>query len=258
MRAKADRNHLIASAAATLEILELLGVAREPLSLSVIVERCGKPKGTVHRMLATLVNTGYATQDPSTSQYSVTLKLWRLGIGAVAGLDIVKTAKPWLEKLVLATDETVHLACFDPSGGVIYISKIESLRSIRVQTQIGQLSPSWCTATGRALLAFNPSVAEKVLAQPLVRRTPKTVIDPKRIRTLLAEIATRGYSITRSENHPEMGGIAAPVRDHTGAVVASCGVAIPVFRMTKQLIDQCIPHVLNAATRMSTDLGFRP
>ena len=257
MTAKPDRNHLIASAAATLDILELLGMAEEPLSLSAVVERADRPKGTVHRMLATLVNKGYVAQDPATSRYALTLKLWRLGASAVTNLDIVKIARPCLEQLVVATDETVHLAMLDPSGGVVYIAKVESPRSIRVQTQIGQLSPSWCTATGRTLLAFNAPVAERVLAQPLVPRTEKTIVDPKRIRVILLDIASKGYAINRSENHIEMGGIAAPVRDHTGSVVAACGVAIPVFRMTKQLVDRCIPHVVRTASSLSTELGYQ-
>src|SRR6185503_14422498 len=141
----ANRNHLIASAAATLDVLEVIGRAGAPTTLTTVVEATGKPKGTVHRMLSTLVNTGFLVQDPDTSQYSLTLKLWRIGAAAVARLDVVKVARPWLERLVAATDETVHVSVLDVSGGIVYVSKVESPRSIRVQTQIGQLSPAWCT-----------------------------------------------------------------------------------------------------------------
>src|SRR6185437_6517993 len=102
----------------------------------------------------------------------------------------------WLERLVAEADETVHLAVLDPSGSVMYISKVESPRSIRVQTQLGQLRPAWCTATGRALLAFNPGVAAKVLGARLQALTAKTVTDPKRIRTILADVATSGFAVT--------------------------------------------------------------
>lgn len=257
MTAKPNRNRLIASAAATLEVLEALGEAHGPLTLSAIVEATGRPKGTVHRMLATLVNTGFVVQDAATSRYSLTLKLWRLGAGAVGNVDVVKAARPWLERLVVATDETVHLALLDPSGGIVYVSKVESPRSIRVQTRIGQLSPSWCTATGRSLLAFNPVMAERVLAQPLEPRTSKTVTDAKRIRAALRDVVAKGFAVTRSENHPEMGGIAAPIRDHAGAVVAASGVAIPVFRMTRELVERCIPHVLSTAESISAELGYQ-
>ena len=212
----------------------------------------------MHRMLSTLVKTGFVAQDSDSRGYRLTLKLWRIGAVAVRDLDLVKTARPWLERLVLDTGETPHLAMLDPSGGVVYISKVESPQSIRVQTQIGQISPSWCTATGRILLAFDPAAAEKVLAAQLEARTSKTVTDPRRIRLFLRDIAAKGYSVTKSENHPEIGGIAAPIRDHAGNVIASSGVAIPAFRMDRELVNRCVPRVLKAAAGISADLGYQP
>jgi DNA-binding IclR family transcriptional regulator len=252
-----NRNHLIASAAATLQVLEVIGQAGRPLPLSAVVEATGRPKGTVHRMLATLLNTGYLEQDRETSCYRLTLKLWRVGAAAVGRLDLVKVARPWLERLVAETDETVHMSVLDASGGIVYISKVESPRSIRVQTQIGQVSPAWCTATGRCILAFHPAIAERLLAGPLEPRTPRTTTEPRRIRALLREVAAKGYAVTRAENHPEMGGIAAPIRDHAGAVIAALGVGMPVFRMSRELVERCIPHVVRAAAGLSADLGFQ-
>lgn len=252
-----DRNHLIASAAGTLELLEFIGSKGLPVQLTTVVEATGRPKGTVHRMLSTLVNTGFLVQDPQTSMYSMTLKLWRLGAAVLGRLDAVKVARPWLESLVEATDETVHLSLLDSSGGIVYISKVESPRSIRVQTKMGQLSPAWCTSTGRSILAFNPAVAKRVLAEPLETRTPKTVTNPQRILAILREVAAKGYTVTRAENHPEMGGIAAPIRDHTGAVNLSVGIALPVFRMSRELVESCIPHVVRTAAHISSELGYQ-
>lgn len=250
------RNQLIASAAATLEVLEVIADAGGPMPLTAIVQATGKPKGTIHRMLATLTNTGFLTKDLKTNHYGLTLKLWRLGTSVVGRLDVVQVSRPWLERLVAATDETVHVAVLDVSGGIVYVSKLESPRSIRVQTRIGQLTPAWCTATGRCILAFQPSVAERVLSGPLEPRTPKTITDPNRIRALLRDIAAKGYAVARAENHPEMGGVAVPIRDHTGAVVASIGVALPIFRMTRELVDRCVPHVVRAAADISAELGY--
>jgi DNA-binding IclR family transcriptional regulator len=138
---------------------------------------------------------------------------------------------------------------------VVYVAKVESAQSIGVQTRLGQLNPSWCTATGRSLLAFNDSVAARVLAGPLARRTRKTITDPRTLRARIAEARERGYAVTIAENHPEMGGVAAPVRDHSGAAVAACGVAIPEYRMNENVIARAIPCVLRAAAALSAELG---
>ncbi len=251
-----NRNRVIASAAGTLEVLEALGGAPGPVALGHVVAATGRPKGTVHRMLSTLVHTGYVRQEAQSGRYSLTLKAWRIGSAAIRDLDLVKLALPVLDRLVEDAAETVHLAVLDPSGTAVYVARVESPQSIRVQTRLGQTNPSWCTATGRAMLAFHADIADLVLAQPLARRTPKTVTDRRKIREHLAEVRERGYAVTLAENHPEVGGIAAPVRDHTGDVVAACGIGVPAFRMDAALIQREIPLVLRAAARISAALGY--
>lgn len=252
-----DRNRLIASAAGTLQVLEKLGEAGRLMSVVELAKATARPKSTVHRVLSTLVNTGFVEQDSSTEKYRLTIKMWRLGISALNELDLIKIARPHLEALMNATDETVHLAVLDTHGDIVYISKVESARSIRVQTQIGRLSPSWCTATGRSLLAFNPAVLEKVMSRKLAARTPRTITDAARLRKIIGRrVAQDGYAVTKAENHPEMGGIAAPIHDHTGSVIASCGIAIPAFRMDEKLVARCIPFVIKTAGDISAALGF--
>lgn len=253
-----NRNQLIASAAGTLEVLEILSVSDKALALGDVASACGRPKGTVHRMLATLVNTGFVSHDAATGRYRPTLKLWRLGASTVRDLELTRVAVPTLERLMGETGETVHLAVLDPSGGIVYVSKVESPQSIRVQTRLGQLNPAWCTATGRCLLAFHPEVADRVLSEKLPARTPRTVTDPRRIRAALLEVREQSYAVTRAENHPELGGIAAPLRDHTGAVIAACGLGIPAFRMDRLLIDRAVPLVLRASAEISRLLGHVP
>jgi len=249
------RNQMIASAAGTLEALEILGNAGGQLSLREIVATMRRPKATVHRMLSTLVHTGFVEQDDG-GRYRLTLKAWRIGAAAVRKLDLVERARPILEKLATETGETVHLAVLDSSGGVVYVAKVESAQSIGVQTRLGQLNPSWCTATGRSLLAFNDAVAVRVLAGPLARRTRKTITDVRVLRARIAEARERGYAVTIAENHPEMGGVAAPVRDHAGAAIAACGVAIPEYRMDEGVVARAIPCVLRAAAALSAEIGY--
>jgi IclR family KDG regulon transcriptional repressor len=248
------RNQVIASAAGTLEVLEAISKLGTPSSLGAIISATGRPKGTVHRMVSTLVNTGFVSQDDA-GHYFLTLKAWRIGSVAVQDLDIADKGRPILNRLGVKTGETVHLSVLDPSGGVVYISKVESPKSISVQTRLGQINPSWCTATGRSIIAFNDVIAKKVLSKKLEKFTNQTITAPEKINKILDEVRINGFAVTLAEHHPEMGGIAAPIRDYTGQVVASCGVAIPGFRMNSDLIDRFIPLVMDAANEISILLG---
>ena len=130
------------------EVLEVFERKWRPLSVTELSRETGQPKSSLHRVLTTLVHAGVLEQTES-GLYRLTLKLWRIGASALADIDLVQVAHPFLEALSKAADETVHLAVLEPEGGVVYLSKVESPRSIRVQTQVGRITPSWCTATRR-------------------------------------------------------------------------------------------------------------
>lgn len=240
----------------TFEVLEAFGRHREPMSFATLLAEFRMPKSSLHRILSTLIQADVMEQD-ARGRYRLTLKLWRIGVCAMDNVDFVQILQPQLVALSRAADETVHLAVFEPGGGVVYVTKVESPRSIRVQTQIGKVSPSWCTATGRALLAFDADMRERVLAQPREAFTALTVTDHDQLADILAGVAEQGFAVTKGENHPEMGGIAAPIFDHAGRVVASCGVAIPAFRMDEELVTRCTQLVLSSVEKMSAELGYR-
>jgi DNA-binding IclR family transcriptional regulator len=256
MPATLTRNQVIAAAAGTLQVLEALSRGDGPMTLAELVHATGRPKGTVHRMVSTLVNTGFATYTRESGQYALTLKSWRIGSVALRDFDLVNLARPMMERLRAETGETVHLSVLEPSGEIVYVAKVVSPKSIGVQTRLGQLSPSWCTATGRSILAHDGEIAKRVLAGKLERRTAQTVTDAHEIRRILDRVRQDGFAVARGENHPDMGGVAAPIWDHTAQVVASIGVAIPIYRMGAEVVRNTVPRVLQAATALSHELGY--
>jgi DNA-binding IclR family transcriptional regulator len=156
------------------------------------------------------------------------------------------------------SQETVNLSILlDGESTIMYIDKVDGPKIVRVNTPVGLISPSWCTATGRSMLAFRPEAWDRVLAGPLQKLTPNTITDARRIRGELEGVRARGYAVTQGERSIENGGIAAPIRDYTGQVIAACGLALPTFRMNKLLVTRCIPMVIQAAASVSLALGWR-
>jgi len=251
------RTAVMGSVLKAFEVLEVFERKWRPLGVTELVRETGQPKSSLHRVLTTLVRAGVLEQSEA-GLYHLTLKLWRIGSLALSEIDLVRVAQPYLESLCRAADETVHLAVLEPGGGVVYLSKVESPRSIRVQTQVGRVTPSWCTATGRTLLAHDSRLRDKVLAGPMTKLTPDTETDPERLRRIIEQAGRDGVAVTKGENHPEMGGVAAPVRDHAGAVVAACGLGVPAFRMDDALVARCSLLVIRTAAEISEALNYRP
>ena len=96
------------------------------------------------------------------------------------------------------------------------------------------------------------------LAKPLRGLTPRTITDPTAFRTELQQVKARGYGVVIEELEVGHCAVAAPVRDHSGAVVAAISVAGPAFRFPPATIERDGTLVRQAAGRISTALGYRP
>ncbi len=140
---------------------------------------------------------------------------------------------------------------------VVYVDKIETRTALRFAAAIGDRRPLYCTSTGRVLLAYQPPEAiERYLRRTkLVRLTPLTITDKKGMRNLLARVRAEGLATTIGEATEGVFGIAAPVRDGTGSVIASIMLAGPVARI-KSKTPGIAERVRNAGHELSRMMGY--
>jgi IclR family KDG regulon transcriptional repressor len=217
-------------------------------------------KSTVYRFLASLKELGFVRQDSETERYSLTLKLFEIGMCVLERLDLWREADPVLKEVAQLTGETIHLATLDENT-LVYLGKIESTKTLRVSmmSRVGQTAPTHCTGVGKTLLAHLPrSRLGKVLTQEsLFRYTPKTLTRRADLDRELASIREKGYAIDNEEHETGVRCVAAPVRDNMGAVCAAVSVSVPTARFP----DEDIPHyrdiIVQAAGEISRRIGYR-
>jgi IclR family KDG regulon transcriptional repressor len=214
-------------------------------------------KSTTHRLLQTLMAHGYAIQDHTTGRYQLGLKFLELGALVLDRLSIQKIARPYLQRLMEATNETVQLGLLE-GHEVVYADKIECSQTIRMYSRIGRRSPLYCTALGKVLLAYQPEgILRDVLAAGLTPRTARTITRPRALRAELQNVRERGYASDDEEFEDGLRCLAAPVRDHTEAVVASMGIAGPAARVDPGKTPELIKLVQDAVESVSAALGYR-
>ncbi len=244
--------------ARTLRILEALAADGE-LGLTELASRVGIHKSTLYRFMCTLRDLGYARRDPDTERFSLKLKIFEIGSSVYARLDLVKLAAPCLERLSSATQETVHLAILD-DGQLVYLSKIESKRSLRVsmQSRVGLTAPAYCTGVGKVLLAWaDTRFLEGYLRRcEFVRYTENTIADRLRLAAELQTIRNRGWAVDDEEHETGVRCVAAPVRDKAGAVVAALSIAGPTVRLGPDRLEHARTLVCEAADEISAALGY--
>lgn len=225
----------------------------QPLGVTEFARELALAKSTVHRLLSTLERAGFVARTAD-ARYRLGMKLWEAGCAAIRGLSVRDAARPAMEMLASRTGETVHLSIWDHREA-IYIDKVDGTNPIRLHSTIGGRAPAHATASGLALLAFQEAATQARVSRGSRRRfTARTITTPERLRRRLMEIRRKGYAFSAGAWYPGTAGVAAPIRSHTGRVVAALSVAGPADRIVGRALELGIT-VRMAAEEVSRALG---
>lgn len=241
-----------------LGLLNVLGASPEDMSLNDLSEAIGLHKSTVHRLVSVLEQFGYVERHPENGKYRLGLKLFELGSKAIGKLDMRERARPHLQRLAFEAGETVHLCVLD-DGEVLYVDKVEPARSVRTASSVGRRNPVHCTGVGKAMLAELPEADVDAILRRHGQRTltRNTITTPVQLKLELANIRKQGFSLDREENEEGVACVAAPIRDHSGAVIAAISISGPTFRVNEGTFPALSHAVRHAAEALSADLGWQ-
>jgi DNA-binding IclR family transcriptional regulator len=239
-------------------ILECFSSVNRRLQLAQVAALSGLPRPTAHRMLAALKEIGFIEQEARSGSYGLGIRLFELGSIALANMDILREAKPFMDRLSKLAGESCHLGVFNGFEVIVVEREEPGDRSTR-GLRPSENSPVYCTGVGKALLAFQRAeVIEQVIAIGLKAYTPTTLCTAKALRAELALVRERGYAIDNEEHQIWVRCVAAPIRNASGHVFASISVTGSADRMTDAKIDSLAPLVVQTATSISRQIGHEP
>jgi DNA-binding IclR family transcriptional regulator len=248
---------MVDAAAKALLLLDAFTLQQPSLSLSELMERTGLPRATAFRLLATLEQCGYVVKDGV--NYSLGFKLFVLGNVVAEGLDLRRVAHRHLEALRDSTGETVQLAVLD-NWQIVHIDRAVSNQSVAYMvSQVGTILPAYCTALGKALLAFQGEdmVDAWASTQELRRHTATTITTADGLLEELRRIQERGYSIDNEEREVGVRCVGAPVFDREGEAVAAISLGAPTDRLPRSIEgSQVAMQVVATALAISRELGY--
>jgi IclR family transcriptional regulator, KDG regulon repressor len=242
-----------------LAALEVLAGRSSECSLVEICRTLKLHKSTAHRLMMVLEQHRLVDKNPDTGRYRLGLKLFELGSKAIAGLDLRRHAKPYLDRLQRELGETVFFCLLD-EGQVFYIEKIESQQSVRTACTVGSRAPAYCTAVGKAMLAelTEAEVNQIVRRWGLKAITPNTITTNSALKAELKAIRCRGYAIDNEEKELGLRCVSAAVRGDQGKLLAALSVSGPGFRVTQERVPEIGRAVMQAAMDLSYEFGYRP
>jgi IclR family transcriptional regulator, acetate operon repressor len=255
---QAQAKQAIQSVDRSLAILEHL--ASGPASVSEVGESLGIHKSTAFRLLATLEQRGFVSQEEERGKYRLGMTLVHLAASVTADLDLVRLARPICEQLSERVQETVNLAVLEKSfvlakSRVINIDQVIGSSAIVSMNWVGKRNPLSCTSTGKVLLAFLPD-ARSYLGK-LEPCTQHSITKATLLEKQLGDIRKHGYSFTIEELELGLSAVAAPVWSSTNEVIAAVCISGPSYRITKERISELGELTKKAGLEISGKLGWQ-
>ncbi|MCZ0972369.1 IclR family transcriptional regulator [Streptomyces albulus] len=167
------------------------------LTLTEVVERSGVPRSSAHRILEQLQGLRWLEREGR--GYRLGMGVLELGALASHHHRLRRAALPHLHELHETTGHLVHLAVLDEAE-VVHVERIGGAADTAVPSRVGGRQPAYCTASGKAILAFSDdAVVEQVVRRGLRPRTPRTICRPEALRAELATARSRGVAYDHEE-----------------------------------------------------------
>ncbi|GLW99442.1 IclR family transcriptional regulator [Microtetraspora sp. NBRC 16547] len=201
-------------------IMGALGRSAQSYSAAELSRTTALPATTVLRLLREMEALNVVRRTAA-GRYEIGLDVWRWGV-RVPQIDLIRrAARPLMDDLQRATRENVTLAVLDGHGSAIAVEKVSGGQSWKVVGEMGAEVPLHATAAGKVLLAYSsPAEIRRVLARPLPRYTPFTVVNPSLLDKQLSEIRRTGVGYAGEEMNLGSVSIAAPIWLHGDVVGA--------------------------------------
>ena len=250
---------LTRSAERTLQILNAFSLDKQALGLTELSEALSLPKATILRLASTLCTYGFLRQDEDSRKYSLGLRLFALGGIVSSSFTLKNIASPHVRRLGERLEKTVFLAILERDE-LLYVDKREAPNSPVIFTSnIGTRRPPHFGMLGLVLMAYLPaSEVERILGKsPLAAFTRKSITTDHDFGEQLRQVREQGFSVDYETAFEGIGGVAAPVMDAAGRVVAALGVGFMVSAVNAGELRKIRKDVVKTASAISCEQGYQ-
>lgn len=248
----------VKSAKRTVDILALMTSRETRMTFTEISAALDLPRSSLHGLLTTLVESGWITYDSDRRTYGLGIRTLEAGNAYLRTDDLPSRARPFMERIRDALDETVQLSVLDGRFNV-YMAKCDGQQALVLASAVGRRLPAHATGVGKVLLAdLDHAALERLLSHvELERFTKNTLTDKAALYRRLQTIRDVGYGTDDEEYTIGVRCVAVPVRDQRGQVIAAMSVSVPVIRFDEESSARALALLLKGASELSAALGYR-
>lgn len=223
--ASTDNESFVRAFSRGLDVIEALGNGVRKKSISNIADETGLSRAAARRLLMTLAERQFVTTDGKT--FALSPRVLNLGLTYLHTLPFWPYAQPALEELRATTHESCGMAVLD-GADIVYVLRVPSRRILAMNANIGTRLPALNVSLGQVLLSDLDDEALKNFCADtdFIPRTSKSITSAKTLKPALDQIRSKGYAWVDGELDPAICGIAVPLRDRAGKIIAAINISL--------------------------------
>jgi len=248
-----DGSTYVQSLARGLAVIRAFGAERPRLSLSDVARATNMTRASARRFLLTLETEGYVRS--AAGLFELTPRVLELGFSYLSTQSLPEVAQPHLERLSHSVGESTSASVLD-GYDIVYVARVPTRRIMSVAITIGTRFPAYVTSMGRVLLASLPPEALDTYLGGFQGEafTPRTLVEPDRLRAELARVSEQGWSLVDGELENGLRAIAVPIT-RAGATVAAINVSMSASDVDAGIQAlRLLPAMRDTAAAISHDL----
>lgn len=237
-------------------ILDAISNSTQGLRISEISSSLDISKSTVHGITAALEDVGAVVRDSVSKRYTIGLTVMTLGKAAYERIDFKNIARPVMEDLMELCKESVFLGVRNGEE-VTVIEMIESRKDFKISSPIGTTLPLMAGAVGKLFLSQMEShdLEKYMHANPLVKYTANTIIDPDVYAKELGKVRRSGIATDDEEYISGVRAVAAPIKKY-GAYIPALWVVGFKASMSDKKMPAIIEQTRSAAEKIGKKLAL--
>ena len=236
-----------------LEVIRAFGPAAPQMTSAQVAAKTGLARPTAHRLLLTLESLGYARN--SDAGFSLTPRVVDLGMSYIAARGLWDIARPHMEEVVAATNQSCSITELDGSD-IVYLARVVVPKVLSMALHVGTRSPARSTSMGDVLLAgLAPHELKSCLSRPsrsdFVARESRTDAE---LETVLPQVRKQGWAISDERLAHGVRAVSVPLTNAQARTVAAISIAVHSTEVSVDRIKkEILPLLVTTAANISAD-----
>jgi DNA-binding IclR family transcriptional regulator len=240
-----------------MELIELIAQHPRGLTIQEIVNLLGHSKTSIYRIICSLEEMGYLRKDLQTGSFSLTRKMFKIGLSTLGMTTIIEHSYEPMRRLRDKLRETVVLGTLMGTK-IVILEQVIGSHHFSFILKPGMGVCLHASAPGKAFLAnIDDWERDEILSKiEFARFTNRTITNIPDFLLELERVKLCGYGLDMGEELSGVRCIGAPVFNLAGKIAASIWISGPAERLSDESIEEFSSEVVACAREISDKMGF--